>query len=99
MDVRLLKAFAAVVEEKSVSRAAAATGYSQPAVSQQLMALERLLGRRLLDRGPEGVGLTVVGRAIYPHARWIVQMADEMERAAAAAIEPHRHALTARRAA
>src|SRR3954464_14487278 len=50
MDTRQLSAFCAVVERKSFSQAAARLGVTQPAVSLQVRALEKRLGRQLLDR-------------------------------------------------
>ena len=50
MDTRQLAAFCAVVERKSFSRAAEQLGLSQPAVSLQIAALEKRVGRRLIDR-------------------------------------------------
>lgn len=78
MDIRLLSAFLIVAEEGSVSAAAQRCGYSQPALSQQLQALERLLGRRLFDRAPQGMTLTEEGRVAYPYARALVGLFEEL---------------------
>jgi DNA-binding transcriptional LysR family regulator len=56
LDVRRLKVLHAVSEYGSVT--AAALGYSAPAVSQQLAALEREVGMRLTERAGRGIGLT-----------------------------------------
>ena len=50
MDTRQLAAFCAVVERESFSQAAARLGVTQPAVSQQVRALEKRVGKQLLDR-------------------------------------------------
>ena len=50
MDTRQLAAFCAVVERESFSQAAVRLGVTQPAVSQQVRALEKRLGKQLLDR-------------------------------------------------
>src|ERR671911_589730 len=50
MDTRQLAAFVAVVEKKSFSQAAERLGVTQPAVSLSVRALEKRLGRQLLDR-------------------------------------------------
>lgn len=52
----------------SISRAAAALGYSQPAVSQLLARAERRLGHDLVLRGTRGVTLTESGRVLAEHA-------------------------------
>jgi DNA-binding transcriptional LysR family regulator len=59
LDVRQLEALRAVIELRSVTRAAAALGVSQPAVSSLLARLERRVGFRLFTR---------VGRALHPTA-------------------------------
>ena len=44
MDVRLLEAFRAVVDHRSVTNAAAAMGVTQPAVSAQIVTSRPLRG-------------------------------------------------------
>ena len=74
LDVRHLAALAAIADTRSISRAAEVLGYGQSAVSQQLAALERVVGQRLVDRGsgPRPVTLTGAGVAVLEHARWIL---------------------------
>ena len=50
MDPRRVLTFRAVAHERSFSAAARALSSTQPAVSQQVAALEREVGARLLDR-------------------------------------------------
>lgn len=69
MDTRLLRAYLTVLELGSVTAAARGLGYTQPAVSQQLAALEHLLGGRLFERGQYPLTPTAFGDRIYPHAR------------------------------
>jgi DNA-binding transcriptional LysR family regulator len=66
VELRHLLALCAVAEERSFVRAAARLGYTQSAVSQQVAALERALGRRLLERtqGRGPIELTDAGRAV-----------------------------------
>src|SRR5260370_25162122 len=52
----------------SFSAAADELGCTQPAVSQQISALEREAGTRLLQRGARGVTLTDAGRALVDHS-------------------------------
>jgi DNA-binding transcriptional LysR family regulator len=72
LEVRHLRAFAAVVDEGSYARAAGLLGYSQSGVSQQIFALERIVGEPLLIRHPGGrhpLELTEPGRIVLAHAR------------------------------
>ena len=57
-----LRSFIAIAEHGSLSRAAQALHYSQPALSLQLRALERDLDCRLFDRTARGLRLTTAGR-------------------------------------
>jgi DNA-binding transcriptional LysR family regulator len=67
-DVKQLRVLKAVAEHGSFSAAADALSYTQPAVSQQIAALERRAGTTLVDRGSRGVRLTDAGRALVEHA-------------------------------
>ena len=68
MDPRRLLTFREVVRQGSFSRAGEALALTQPAVSQQVSALERQLGVRLLDRGPGGPTPTAAGALLLAHA-------------------------------
>jgi len=68
LDVRRLKVLREVASLGSFSAAAEQLGYSQPAVSQQITALERETGSTLLERGARGVRLTDAGRALVEHS-------------------------------
>jgi DNA-binding transcriptional LysR family regulator len=70
LQLRQLAALAAVVEETSFSRAADRLGYTQSAVSQQIAALEKALGERLLVRPERAhpLGLTPAGRIVLAYA-------------------------------
>src|SRR4051794_3299613 len=68
LDPRRVLTFREVARLGSFSRAADALALTQPAVSQQVGALERQLGARLLDRGPGGLTLTAAGRLLLEHA-------------------------------
>jgi DNA-binding transcriptional LysR family regulator len=68
MDPRRLLTFREVARQRSFSRAAEALALTQPAVSQQVSALERQLGVRLLDRGPGGPTPTEAGALLLAHA-------------------------------
>lgn len=61
MDLALLRTFVTVHRAGSFTRAAALLGLSQPAVTSQIRALERQLGRPLFLRYARGVTPTTIG--------------------------------------
>ena len=76
MSLKQYRAFLAVVEHKSVSAAASAMGMTQSALTQNLSALEKQFGFRLLVRNKAGVRLTQEGRRVYRAVEQVVR-ADE----------------------
>jgi molybdate transport repressor ModE-like protein len=78
-DSRHLAALVAIARTRSISKAADELGFGQSAVSQQLAALERIVGHRLVDRGtgPRPVTLTAAGEVLLGHATWILNRLDE----------------------
>jgi DNA-binding transcriptional LysR family regulator len=68
LDPRRLLTFREVARQGSFSRAAQALALSQPAVSQQIGALERELGATLLVRGRAGTVVTPAGGLLLAHA-------------------------------
>jgi molybdate transport repressor ModE-like protein len=74
VELRHLAALQAVAEEGSFGRAAERLGYTQSAVSQQIQALERIVGQQLVERpgGPRPVSLTEAGELLLRHAAGIV---------------------------
>lgn len=77
VEVRHLRAFVAVAEELNFGRAAARLYLSQPALSRQIRALERVLGCELLRRSTHRVELTVAGSALLERARRLLADLDE----------------------
>ena len=71
IEVRHLAALQALAEEASFHGAARRLGYSQPAVSQQLAALERIVGTQLVNRPrvSQPLTLTEAGKRLLVHAR------------------------------
>jgi DNA-binding transcriptional LysR family regulator len=69
LDPRLLRAFVAVAEELSFSRAAERMGLAQQALSAQVRQLESRLDAKVFKRTTRRVSLTPAGEALLPHAR------------------------------
>jgi len=78
MDTRQLAAFCAVVERGSFSQAAERLGVTQPAVSLQIRALEKRLGRQLLDRSGRRVEPTEAGRRLYRSAQRMLSLEEQL---------------------
>jgi DNA-binding transcriptional LysR family regulator len=68
IDLKQLKYFLAVAEEKSFSRAAERLHISQPPLSQQIQKLESELGVRLFARTTRSFELTAAGKALMTEA-------------------------------
>jgi DNA-binding transcriptional LysR family regulator len=80
MDLERLEIFIHVVELGSMRAAAAAVHLTQPAVSRNIKLLEQQLGADLFRRKGRGLALTAAGRALVPHARKLLEMADGARR-------------------
>jgi DNA-binding transcriptional LysR family regulator len=79
LDVRRLRVLHAVSVHGSVTGAAAALGYSAPAVSQQLAALEREVGMRLTERAGRGIELTPAAAILVGHTAALLARLDAAE--------------------
>ena len=73
MDLRQIRYFIAVAEERSFTVAARRLNLSQPPLSQQIQSLEAALGAQLLYRTSRRVELTQAGEALLARARAIQQ--------------------------
>lgn len=73
LDLRHLVALKAIADQGSFGKAAERLGYTQSAISQQIAALERIVGLRLIERpgGPRPISLTEAGRILLRHAEAI----------------------------
>ena len=84
-EVRQMRYFTAVAEQGSFTGAARHLHVTQQAVSQQVKALERLLGVTLLERSPRQVELTPEGRVFLADCRRVLAGADRAARRVQAA--------------
>jgi DNA-binding transcriptional LysR family regulator len=76
MDLRQLRSFVTVADERQFTRAADRLLIAQPAVSTQIRRLERELGEPLFHRDRRETTLTAAGEALLPHARAALAAAD-----------------------
>ena len=79
IQLRHLRCFVVVAQERTLARAAERLHQSQPAVSKTLAELEGLAGRRLVDRGRMGAQLTPAGEQFL---RYAVDVTQALESAA-----------------
>jgi len=77
MEIRHLRSFVVLAEERHFGRAAGRLHIAQPALSQQLRRLEHELGVTLLDRSTRRVDLTEAGRLLQTRA---LRMLAELDR-------------------
>lgn len=83
MEIRTLKFFTEMAKEGSISRAAEKLHISQPAMSKQLKALEREIGKKLFERTNYSIRLTEAGEFLRQRAEDILDLekktSDELQ--------------------
>ncbi|MEV0082158.1 LysR family transcriptional regulator [Saccharopolyspora sp. NPDC050642] len=84
VDPRYIRMFHEVVQTGSYSGAARRLGYSQPAVSQQMRALERTVGTPLFTRAGRTMRLTEAGEVLARHAASVLRDLDAAQNQIAA---------------
>jgi DNA-binding transcriptional LysR family regulator len=77
LELSLLRTFLAVVRHGSMGKTAAAVSKTQPAVSQQMSRLEKIIGRKLFSRSRGGVNLTGHGELLVAYATRAVDLNEE----------------------
>lgn len=83
MNLNQLAIFHAVAREGNLTRAAQELCISQPAVSKQLLSLEKSLGMALFHRLSKGVQLTESGELLFEYSTRLFELEAEAERALA----------------
>ncbi len=83
MDVKLLEAFRAVVDHRSMTAAAGAMGVTQPAVSTQIARLEETVGFPLFERANGRLKPTPEGLLFYAEASRVLGEVDRLQTATA----------------
>jgi DNA-binding transcriptional LysR family regulator len=79
MNFYQFELFCMVVRTKSISKAARNLHLSQPAVSQQIQAMEGYYNVTLFNRSPQGVTLTVPGKVVYDYAQKFMTLFSDLE--------------------
>lgn len=78
MDLRALRCLVAVAEEGTVTAGAARLGVGQPAVSRQVLQLERQLRVRLFEREGARMRLSTAGQQLLPGAQELLRAAEAL---------------------
>lgn len=81
MELRTLRYFLAVTEEKNISKAADSLYITQPTLSRQMMELEEELGKTLFIRGKRKISLTEEGLFLRKRAEEILALVEKTESA------------------
>src|SRR5258708_18496107 len=94
MELRHLRYFVAVAEEKSITVAAKRRlRTAQPSLSRQLRELETEVGAELMTRSARGIELTAAGKVFLDHARLALAQVEAAGAAARRAAHPEERTL------
>jgi DNA-binding transcriptional LysR family regulator len=94
MELRHLRFFVAVAEEKSITVAAKRRLHTaQPSLSRQLRELETEVGAELITRRARGIELTAAGRVFLDHARLALAQVEAAAAGARRAAHPEQRTL------
>ncbi|MPW15630.1 LysR family transcriptional regulator [Paraburkholderia sp. CNPSo 3157] len=78
MELRQLRYFVAVAEERNFTRAAERLNMTQPPLSRQIQQIEDSVGLALFERGARPLKLTEAGRVFYAQAKRLLEESDEL---------------------
>ena len=78
MELRQLRYFVAVAEERNFTRAAERLNMTQPPLSRQIQQIEDSVGLALFERGARPLKLTEAGRVFYVQAKRLLEESDEL---------------------
>jgi DNA-binding transcriptional LysR family regulator len=91
MELRQLRYFIAVANERNFTRAAEVLGMAQPPLSRQIRQLEEEIGESLIDREERPITMTEAGRLFYEQALQVLASVEQLR------MRMRRHAETGRR--
>lgn len=78
MTTKQLRQLIVLAEARNFRRAAAALKITQPALTKSVLALEKELGVRLVDRQPRGVTLTEFGERVVRYGKGLVEIEKDL---------------------
>jgi len=78
LELRHLRTLRAIADQGSVTKAAAALGVSQPALTAQLRRIEQVLGGAVFTRDHRGVAVTAFGEFVLAKARVVLAGVDDL---------------------
>lgn len=79
LELRHLRTVRAIADTGSLTKAAAALGLAQPALSAQLRRIEKALGGPLFDRDHTGARPTLLGELVLERARVVLPAVSELQ--------------------